>query len=565
MLRSVNFIWIFLFIIAMYCLQGCKSKYVAPEKEIVKIPEEMDDQITDNIKALLQSAKDNNGKISDSIKLSLLGVVGSYYDQNDYHNIWSRKEKWLPLADSMFGFIETSKYYGLFPADYHYRDLAALREKLIIDSLAKTDAIVWTKADLMLSDAFMKIAKDIKEGRLVPDSVSIISKQKYIDSFFIENLSQARKNHSITSLFDSIEPSNTDYLSLRSMLKPFVDSMNNTVYLYIVYPQKDSLSLVKDLQKRLVQAGIADSGILDTSIPDSVELSKEIKKYQSAHKIAKDGKISSKLIKILNNTDVEKFRRIAVTLDRYKLLPAKLPEKYLWVNLPGFYLKLWDQDTLVLESKVIVGKPETRTPVLSSRITDMVTYPQWTIPESIIKKDILPGLKKDAGYLEKKGFNLVDSKGEIVDPYSVKWAKYSKGIPWKVMQGSGDDNALGVFKFNFDNPYSVYLHDTNQRYLFKNSMRALSHGCVRVQNWEELAFYIARNDSLNQTGNRLAYNVDSIKTWLANKDRKRIIVKNKLPLFIEYFTCEVKNDKLIFYDDIYNDDRMLAEKYFGNK
>ena len=565
MLRSVNFICIFLFIIAVYCLQGCKSKYVPPEKEIVKIPEEMDDQITDNIKALLQSAKDNNGKINDSIKLSLLGVVGSYYDQNDYHNIWSRKEKWLPLADSMFSFIETSKYYGLFPADYHYRDLAALREKLIIDSLAKTDAIVWTKADLMLSDAFMKIAKDIKEGRLVPDSVSIISKQKYIDSFFIENLSQARKNHSITNLFDSIQPSHTDYLSLRSMLKPFVDSMNNTVYLYIVYPQKDSLSLVKDLQKRLVQAGITESDTLDTSIPDSVELSKEIKKYQSAHKIAKDGKISPKLIKILNNTDVEKFKRIAVTLDRYKLLPAKLPEKYIWVNLPGFYLKLWDQDTLVLESKVIVGKPETRTPVLSSRITDMVTYPQWTIPESIIKKDILPGLKKDAGYLEKKGFNLVDSKGEIVDPYSVKWSKYSKGIPWKVMQGSGDDNALGVFKFNFDNPYSVYLHDTNQRYLFKNSSRALSHGCVRVQNWEELAFYIARNDSLNQTGNKLAYNVDSIKTWLANKDRKRIIVKNKLPLFIEYFTCEVKNDKLIFYDDIYNDDRMLAEKYFGNK
>jgi murein L,D-transpeptidase YcbB/YkuD len=568
MLRSVNFICIFLFIIAVCCSPGCKSRYVAPEKEIVKIPEEMDDQITDNIKALLQSAKDNNGKINDSIKLSLLGVVGSYYDQNDYHNIWSRKEKWLPLADSMFSFIEASKYYGLFPADYHYRDLAALREKLIIDTLAKTDAIVWTKADLMLSDAFMKIAKDIKEGRLVPDSVSIISKQKYIDSFFIENLSQARKNQSITNLFDSIEPSNTDYLSLRSMLKPFVDSMNNTVYLYIVYPQKDSLSLVKDLQKRLVQAGIAELDTidtLDTSIPYSVELSKEIKKYQSAHKIAKDGKISPKLIKNLNNTDVEKFKRIAVTLDRYKLLPAKLPEKYLWVNLPGFYLKLWDQDTLVLESKVIVGKPETRTPVLSSRITDMVTYPQWTIPESIIKKDILPGLKKDAGYLEKKGFNLVDSKGEIVDPYSVKWSKYSKGIPWKVMQGSGDDNALGIFKFNFENPYSVYLHDTNQRYLFKNSSRALSHGCVRVQNWEELAFYIARNDSLNQTGNKLSYNVDSIKTWLANKDRKRIIVKNKLPLFIEYFTCEVKNNKLIFYDDIYNDDRMLAEKYFGNK
>jgi murein L,D-transpeptidase YcbB/YkuD len=196
----------------------------------------------------------------------------------------------------------------------------------------------------------------------------------------------------------------------------------------------------------------------------------------------------------------------------------------------------------------------------------MVTYPQWTIPESIIKKDILPALKTNPGYLEKKGFNLVDSKGEVVDPYTVNWAKYKNGIPWKVMQGSGDDNALGIFKFNFSNPYSVYLHDTNERWLFKNSMRALSHGCVRVQNWEALAFYIARNDSLNKTkNNELSYTVDSIKTWLVNKDRKRIIVKNRLPLYIEYFTCEVKNNKLVFYDDIYNDDKMLADKYFANK
>ncbi|MEP6927745.1 MAG: L,D-transpeptidase family protein [Ginsengibacter sp.] len=563
MLRKTNLSCVFLILIATCCLVCCKTKHAAIEKEIVKKPEEMDDQISDNIKAIIQFAQDNNGKINDSIKLSLFKIVGSFYDQNDYHNIWSRKERWMPLADSMFNFIQASKYYGLYPKDYHFEDLADLRQKLIDDTLAKTDAIIWTKADLMLSDAFMKIAKDIKEGRLLPDSVSIISKQKYIDSFFVKNLNQINESNSISGLFDTIEPANNNYLSLRSMLKNFVDSMDNTEYLHINYPQKDSLSLVKDLQKRLMQSSEEKLNIL---LPDSVMLSTEIKKYQSSHGINKDGKISSKLVRFLNNTDVEKFTRIAVTLDRYKLLPAKLPGKYIWVNLPGFYLKVWDDDTLVLESKVIVGKPATRTPVLFSQITDMVTYPQWTIPESIIKKDILPAMKKDAGYLSRKGFNLVDTKGEIVDPYTIQWSKFSKGIPWKVMQGSGDDNALGIFKFNFNNPYSVYLHDTNQRYLFKNSSRALSHGCVRVQNWEELAFYIARNDSLNQTKeNKLSYNVDSIKTWLTNKDRKRIIVKNRLPLFIEYFTCEVKNKRLIFYDDIYNDDRMLAEKYFANK
>ncbi len=181
---------------------------MAPEKEIVKKPEDMDDQIADNIKAVLQSAKDNNGKINDSVKLSLLGIVDSYYDQNDYHNIWSKKEKWMPLADSMFDFIKTSKYYGLYPSDYHFKDLVALRQKLIDDSLAKTDAIIWTKADLMLTDAFMKVVKDIKEGRLLPDSVSIISKQNYIDSFFIENLNQVNKNNSLTGLFDTLEPAN---------------------------------------------------------------------------------------------------------------------------------------------------------------------------------------------------------------------------------------------------------------------------------------------------------------------------------------------------------------------
>ena len=564
MLRKTNVVYVFFTLILISCVVGCKSnKHPAIKKEIVKVPEEMDDQITDNIKAVLQFAKDNNGKINDSSKLYLPDVVTSFYDKNDYHNIWSRKEKWKPLADSMFDFIEHSKYYSLYPADYHLKELTALRKKLIDDSLAKTDAIIWTKADLLLSDAFMKTAKDLKEGRLLPDSVSIVRKPKYIDSFFIANLNRVNNNILISDVFDSIEPANFRYQSLKSLVKNFVDSMDNKPYQFIIYPQKDSQLLVKNLQERLMQAGITKS---DEEFPDSVMFSNEIKKYQAAHKIKKDGKISLKLVESLNNFDVEKFKRIAVTLDRYKLMPDTLPVRYIWVNLPEYYLEVWDTDTLTIRSKVIVGKPTTPTPMLFSRITDMVTYPQWTIPESIIKKDILPGLKKDAGYLARKGFNLVDAKGDVVDPYTIKWSKYSKGIPWKIMQGSGDDNALGVLKFNFNNPYSVYMHDTNERYLFQNSERDLSHGCVRVQKWEDLAFYIARNDSLNKTQDqKLAYNVDSIKTWLANKDRKRIIVKNRLSLYIGYFTCEAKNDKIIFYEDIYNNDQALADKYFANK
>jgi murein L,D-transpeptidase YcbB/YkuD len=194
----------------------------------------------------------------------------------------------------------------------------------------------------------------------------------------------------------------------------------------------------------------------------------------------------------------------------------------------------------------------------------MITYPQWTIPQSIITKEILPATKKDPGYIGKKGFSLVDSKGEEVDPYFVDWSLYKKIIPFKVVQGGGDDNALGILKFNFNNKYAVYLHDTNQRYLFSRSTRALSHGCVRVQEWQKLAYYILNNDSLNAKNNNYVH-IDSVRKWLVQKEKHVIIVRNKLPLFIRYFTCGTKDNKVVFYDDIYSEDKRLRDRYFHDK
>ena len=154
-----------------------------------------------------------------------------------------------------------------------------------------------------------------------------------------------------------------------------------------------------------------------------------------------------------------------------------------------------------------------------------------------------------------------------MDPYFVDWSKYKTGIPYKIVQGSGDDNALGIMKFNFPNKYAVYLHDTNQRYLFSQSARALSHGCVRVQEWEKLSNYILKNDSvyLRLLGSHSFTKADSVVKWLKKKEKHHIPVRNKIPLYIRYFTCEGRDGKIIFYDDIYNEDRMLGERYFAKK
>jgi murein L,D-transpeptidase YcbB/YkuD len=550
-------------LISFISLFSCKSKHAATEKQIVATPEEMDTKVTENIKAVLQYALDNNGNINDSIRLAVPAIVDSFYHKNEYVNIWSKNEKWEPLADSLYNFIEGSETYGLFPSDYHYKDIREIRSTLIKDSLAKTDANIWTIAELMLSDAFMQLSKHLKQGRLLPDSISLSANSKLMNDFFIKNLNNLIEEKSLTSLLTTLEPKHAAYNELKKGIKRFTDSMDRKRYSYVVYPNKDSLGFIKNLQKRLQEGEYLDASVKQA---DSQHIAYAVKNFQNRRGIKADGKVTASLVRSLNSTDAERFKRIAINIDRYKQLPDKLPQRYIWVNLPGFYLRVIDRDSVVFESKTIVGKPSTRTPALNSVITDMVTYPQWTIPNSIIKKEILPALKRDPGYLARKGFSLVDSEGETIDPYSVDWSKYSKGIPYKIVQGSGDDNALGILKFNFNNPYSVYLHDTNQRYLFKNSSRALSHGCVRVQDWEKLAFYIAANDSIYQTENNPpSYNIDSIKTWLANKERKRIMVKNRLPLYIRYFTCEGKNGKIIFYDDIYGEDKTLREKYFAGK
>lgn len=542
---------------------SCKNKHAATEKQIVATPEEMDAMVTENIKEVLQYALDNKGKINDSIKLALPAIVDSFYHKNDYVNIWSKNEEWQPLADSLYNFIEGAEAYGLFPSDYHLKHLTALRTTIATDSLAKSDANEWTKAELMLSDAFMQISKHLKQGRLLPDSISLSSDTTVTNDFFIQNLNKVIDEKALLPLLTGLEPKHKGYTDLKDGIKRFTDSMDRKRYTYVIYPNKDSLSFIKNLKKRLWEGGYLDDAVKQA---DSANIASAIKKFQKKRGIRSDGKITSVLIRNLNTTDVERFKRIAINIDRYKQLPDQLPVKYIWVNLPSYKLRVIDSDTVVLESKTIVGKPGTRTPALNSEITDMITYPQWTIPNSIIKNEILPALKKNPGYLARKGFNLVNLKGETINPYSVNWQKYTKGIPYKIVQGSGDDNALGIYKFNFSNPYSVYLHDTNQRYLFKNTARALSHGCVRVEQWEKLAFYIATNDSLNQAPGVLpAYTIDSIKTWLASKERRRIVVKNRIPLFIRYFTCEGKDGKVIFYDDIYGEDRILRDKYFAKR
>jgi len=543
-------------ILAIGFLHSCKEKSKdVTEVQIVKQPEDINAKAEDLIRSTLKEILRTDNNLPDSVRVKNALVLQHLYDENIYEPLWSSKGSFNRNGDSLFSLIGHLKEYGLFPDDYYYSKLASVRVKLSDTSReTKLNASLWAYSDLLFSSAFVQIIKDLKVGRLVPDS--IIDKDTTLQpAFFAAKLRSFQQRED--SIFESLEPRDSGYIKLKVALNDLLPKANFQKHTFVA--TDDSTQIPMLLYKRLAEE---DSTLIPDEHPDSLQVAAAIKKYQKKKKSKIDGKLSSALIERLNNTDEQKFLRIAINLDRYKLLPP-LPEQYIFVNIPSYYLRLVQNDTVVLKSRVVVGKPITRTPIITSVINNMVTYPKWTIPESIIKKEILPGLQHDPSYTIRKGYSIVDEEGNEIDPFTIKWAKYKEGIPYKVVQGSGDDNALGVLKFNFPNKYSVYLHDTNQRYLFSNKKRALSHGCVRVQAWDSLAIFILRNDSLKAKN---FVPVDSLETWLATKQKKYIPVRKPIPLFIRYFTCDVNAEgKLVFYEDIYEEDMKLRETVFANK
>jgi murein L,D-transpeptidase YcbB/YkuD len=535
-------------------LLSCKNHVHIGEKEIVKKPAEINELASEIIKETLNDYLKNRDNKALTLPFKNISVLEAVYQQNDYSPVWTNNGNWKPLADSLLYFLNNAKEFSLLPEHYSVTKISDLRLKLTADTASgenKLDASLWAEADLMLTAAFMKMIKDLKAGRLLPDSNALKN------DLYLQQLRSFQQGDNLHTIAESLETKNNDYQKLKTALVKFLATADLREYTYINL--KDSIHLKSKLRRRLKEE---DSIKLKTYLNDSMALANGIRQYQKLKGIKEDGKISAALISYLNQTGHEKFIKIAINMDRCKMLPVEMPSQYIWVNIPGYYLRITEDDSVVMFSKVVVGKPETRTPVLVSAITNMVTYPKWTIPSSIIKKDILPSLKKDPSYISRKGFSLIDRDGREIDPYQVKWAVYQTSIPYKVVQGSGDDNALGVMKFNFNNKYSVYLHDTNQRYLFSKKNRALSHGCVRVENWDGLAYYLLRNDSL---AGKSMVTEDSLRSWLEQKQKHTIPVSQRIPLYISYFTCEVKNDKLIFYEDVYGEDRRIKERIFNNK
>lgn len=552
------------FLMVLFSLTAChghkSSKDPLPEKpkekDIVEQPEALDVRVGRNINQALEFILANKGTLNDTVALAKDSIVYTLYQKRNYEPVWCSQEKWSPLSDSLIDFISHATEYGLFPSDYHYRQLKNIRNETANDTVAQKDAALWSRGDMLFSDAFFRMCYDLRKGRLPYDSVTL-RKDTMVANSYLQLFEQAQQLGDVTDLLHELEPKHEGYDSLKVGLKALLESVDSLKrYTHITYPDKDSVKLYNTLQQRLFEEGIVKSV---TQIMDTADLKRAISRYQATKGLKVTGKLNDNTVKSLNNTPWEKFTRVAITLDRYKLLPDSMPPTYIWVNIPAFSMRIVDSGKVVLESRVIVGQPKTRTPLLTSQVSNFITYPQWTVPYSIVFNEMLPKIKASTDYLLKQNLMVVDVNDSVLDPAKINWKRLNKNnFPYVIKQRQGDDNSLGVLKFNFPNRYSVYLHDTNARWLFSKDNRALSHGCVRIKEFMKLADFLVRNDTLR-------FPPDTLRNWIARREKHLVSGFRRVPIFIRYFTCEAKNGKIKFYDDIYGEDRLLSERYFDNK
>jgi murein L,D-transpeptidase YcbB/YkuD len=246
-----------------------------------------------------------------------------------------------------------------------------------------------------------------------------------------------------------------------------------------------------------------------------------------------------------------KIQQIEINMDRWRSETADRTGSHVWINIPAFMFYVFESDSLMMNSRVIVGTPVNPTPVFSSKIECFTIFPYWYMPRKIAVNEYLPVIKKDTTFITRNNFDVLDRNGKTVKLSTIDWKKYNaNNFPFVLRQREGKENALGVIKFVFDNPYAVYLHDTNAKRLFKNQVRAYSHGCIRLEKAVEFAHYLIGDKRSTLTGHHL-------DKYLQGQKRVTISLLKEVPIHIRYLTAEVRHGSLIFYNDLYKIDTKL--------
>lgn len=479
-------------------------------------------------------------------------VLPELYEKNQFRPFWTDAEK----IEAFIKIIEASSSDGLEPEDYHYSEIQGL--EAFLGSSAKQNNLIKADLDMLLTDALILLTNHLFFGKVDPKQLDPQwdFNRKINNLNPIEFLQEIISSSQLTDRIERLKPSKPIYAKLKTALAryrsisamgrwhplPFgknlnSDMRNNRIYL---------------LRQRLAVSGfLSPPGKEDNLFDD--ELKKAVIEFQKRHGLAADGVVGRKTIAALNIPAEKRMDQIRANLERARWSLHGLKNRYVLVDIAGFRIYFYDNDDIIWSSRVQVGRPFRRTPVFSDEISYLVLNPSWTIPPTIIVRDILPEVKEDIRFLTKHAIQILDQRGRSINPESIDWHLYpAQYFPYLLRQAPGPENAMGVIKFMFPNPYMIYIHDTPSKNLFSAKSRAFSSGCIRVENPLELAELIINNPQ--------KWSRSELQKVVVSEKTETIYLKNPVPVLLLYWTVDVDNNGIVYFkEDIYDRDKAVIK------
>ena len=531
------------------------------KKEVkVKKPQEIDKEALTILNELYKSVSGDTILIIDRDTLYAYEFFGKIVPTNQLN--FTNAGKLNQLGDTLFSIIKNARDYGLYAEEYHFKTLDSLKNNFYNKKDDNYNVTNIAKYEVLLTNAYLMFGAHLNKGRFAYDTLLREWNPHKLDTNWLSILKFGIDYKTPRRALDSLEPKHEGYRFLKAALRKYVYENKEFNWDSISFAGVvDTPALKEKLKQRLLSTGYYNDTL---KINESLKLAKAIKKFQATFNLETDGKLGKYTKQALSLDKEKTIRQLEMALERWRWEPATYPKQYAIVNIPSAMMHVWEWDkkhkidTLVLRSKVVVGKPENQTPTLKSKINYMMIYPYWNVPYKIAWEEILPAVQRDTNYIHKKNFEVIDGNGRVVTNLGkLNWRRFSKNyLPVKFRQRIGNENSLGICKFNFNYKYGVYLHDTNSKRYFKTFYRFQSHGCMRLEQFDALARFLIREDTL-----KIPY--DTLTAYFGRQEQRQINIRKPLQLYVRYYTATTDSvGNLYKFIDIYKKDEQMMKMVY---
>ena len=515
-----------------------------------------DDTVAEVIREKVEQIKVKRELKVGNSQISSFRVLPGLYQRRDFRPIWTD----TVIQEELISSIEDTYKEGLNPNDYHLEEINLIQAQLTTSD--PYDPKMLALLDLLLTDSLARLAYHSIFGKEDPlthhPHWNLALKIDDLDpTGFLE---KAIESDSLAKTISGWKPQLPLYQRLIKALASYrsiqANGGWNTVPLGPTLRKGLEDPRVLLLRQRLVATGDLSDKRTDSKVFDET-LEQAVIHFQARHRLHPDGAVGRKTVEALNVPVERRIDQIRVNLERARWVLHALGDDFVLVDIAGFHVFMYQDRKVIWTSRVQVGKPYRNTPVFKSAIEYLEFNPTWTIPPGIVSKDILPAIKKDPDYLNKRDINVLDRNGNLVDQSSIDWSQYpGRSFPYILRQEPGPNNALGRVKFIFPNKHFVYLHDTPSKTLFEQTSRTFSSGCIRVENPFKFSELLL-NDSSNWNDDKIIEVVDSKKT-------RKVFLDEPMPVLLLYWTVTVEEDgKVHFKEDPYGRDNAVLEGLKG--